>query len=169
MKKHIPLLTILAMTALMSTACSISTLKPKPVTLKMGYLGTMALADDAVPDQFQICGQKVKDFHDTLKNGFQALASDSVPVTTPDIADSTLVIEDLKASCSGDEYFNGAIVTLEYKIKWIKRDKSEVARPGKVLAGSTSVKDALLKSVQNLYNDAIEFYFANYEAPAPAN
>ncbi|MFA5625433.1 MAG: hypothetical protein WC966_10345 [Bradymonadales bacterium] len=166
MKKSLMALTLAAF-AIVSTACGISALEPEPVALKMGYFGTMALVDEGVPNTFKACGKDVKEFRQTLKNGFKHIASEKVPITSPELADSVLKVDEIQVSCMGDQYFDGAVLKLDYKIRWIKRDGSEIARPGMSLAGAKDVKKALLTAVENMFNDSVVYYLEmNQVAPA---
>lgn len=167
MKKSLFFALCLAAFGIMTSACGISTLEPEPVALKMGYFGTMALVDEGVPNTFKACNEDVKNFRETLKNGFKHIASEKVPVTTPELADSVLRIDEVKVTCMGDQYFDGAVLKLDYKIRWVKKDGSEVARPGMSLAGASDVKGALLTAVENMFNDAVVYYLEKNEV-APA-
>ena len=161
MKKALLTLSTLAVAALSLNACAISELKPEPVPLKAADMAHFTVDNSAIADQFSVCGEKVKDFKATLRNGFNYAAhhGDNASVVSAEKAQSLLNIRSLDMSCIGQDKLKGYLITGKAEISWKIVNGAETIYPITVIGASEkSVEKALDALVGQLYNAAFSTY-----------
>lgn len=150
-----------ALIALSVSACGIKAVEPEPLALTGAHLGSMALEHTAIPNTLKICGEEVTDFKTSLRNGFNFIAGETIPITSPEEATSTLVLESLETTCLGDKFVDGNAITFRYNFTWKFKDGSTFSQSAVVIGASDgSVKDALINTIENMYNFAFSAYLS---------
>lgn len=165
MKKALLTLAALAGSAMLFNACAISELKPEPVPLQASDLAHFSVDNSAIADQFSVCGEKVKDFQATLRNGFNYAANfgDNAAVVNASKAQSTLNLRSLEMSCIGKDKLQGYIITAKAEVSWKIDNGAETIYPIVVYGASEkSVKNALLNLVSEMYNAAFSTYLTQH-------
>lgn len=161
MKKTIFLTAATALLGLSMNACGIKAVDPEPVPLTKAHLGDMALDITAIPSDFQVCGKKVSEFKQSMRNGFDYMASNGkvAAVVSPEQATSTLVFNSLETTCLGDGFVDGSVITFNFEFTWKFKDDSEFKQSAKIVGASTDgPKEALRIGIQNMYNYAFSSY-----------
>ncbi len=165
MKKSILALAALAGSALLFNSCAISEMKPEPVPLKAADMAHFTVDNSAIADQLNVCGEKVKDFQATLRNGFNYAANfgDNAAVVSAAKAQSTLVLRSLEMTCIGTDKLNGYVITGKADVSWKIDNGAETIYPVVVYGASEkSVEKALNNLVSQLYNAAFTTYLTNH-------
>lgn len=163
MKKTLLSVVIAAMTAMCMNACSISALKPEPIPLATTDLAHFTIDNSAIAAEGSVCGEKYKQFNETLRNGFNHAANigENASVVNTNIAQSQLTIRSLDMSCLGKDKFSGYIITGNVVYSWKTADGPETVWSAKVVSGAKSVEKALDKLVADIFNNAFGTYIAN--------
>lgn len=160
MKKFLTLAAT-ALVAFSVSACSIKAVEPEPVPLSGAHLGKMALEHTAIPNTLNICGEEVSDFKTSLRNGFHYIAGETIPITTPEEATSTLYIDSLETTCLSDKFVNGSVITFKYSFTWKFKDGSAFSQSAVIPGASEGgVEDALIDAIENMYNFAFSAYLS---------
>ena len=165
MKKSLLALAALAGSALLMNACAISEMKPQPVPLKASDMAHFSVDNSAIADQLAICGEKVKDFQATLRNGFNYAANfgDNAAVVNANKVQSTLVLRTLEMTCLGEDKVQGYIITGKADVSWKIDNGPETIYPVVVYGASEkSVEKALNNLVAELYNAAFSTYLTQH-------
>jgi hypothetical protein len=150
-----------ALIALSVSACGIKAVEPQPVPLTGAHLGKMALEHTAIPNTLTVCGEEVTDFKTSLRNGFNYMAGEIVPITSPEEATSTLYIESLETTCLSDKFVDGSVITFKYNFTWKFKDGSTFSQSAVIPGASEDgVKDALIDAIENMYNFAFSAYLS---------
>ena len=167
MKKSLLAFLMTSLLAFSVSACGISTLEPEPVPLsqKTAPFGKqVALDETAVPSTFDLCGKEVTNFKESIRNGFKHIAGPedgTITVTSAEQAISTLRIDSLEASCLGDKFVEGAVVTFKFRFTWKFKDGSEFSQETTIAGGSEGgPKKALKQAIENMYNFALSAYLS---------
>ncbi len=161
MKKILLTVALTSLMAFSVSGCGIKALEPEPVPLSGQHLGKMALEHTAIANTLNVCGKDVADFKTTLRNGFNYIAGEIVPITSPEEATSTLRLDSLEVSCLGDKFLKGNVITFKFKFTWLFKDGSEFSQTATITGASEgSVKDALADAVEGLYNFAFSAYLS---------
>lgn len=161
MKKSLMTLSAIAVAALSLNACAISELKPEPVPLKAADMANFTVNNDGVADEFSVCGEKVKAFKATLRNGFNYAAhhGDNANVVSAEKSQAMLSIRSLELSCIGQDKLKGYIITGKSEISWKIDNGAETIYPVTVIGASEkSVEKALDALVGQLYNASFSTY-----------
>ena len=157
-------LSAIAVAALSLNACAISELKPEPVPLKAADMANFTVNNDGVADEFSVCGEKVKAFKATLRNGFNYAAhhGDNANVVSAEKSQAMLSIRSLELSCIGKDKLKGYIITGKVEYSWKTDQGPETIWTATVVAGSEkSVEKALGKLVADIYDHAFSTYVTN--------
>lgn len=165
MKKTLLTLSALAAAALSINACAISELKPEPVPLKAADLAHFTVDNSAVQDQLSVCGEKVKDFKATLRNGFNYAAhhGEDASVVSADKVQSLLTIRSIEMTCIGQDKVDGYVITGKADVSWKIDNGAETIYPITVIGASEkSVEKALDALVSQLYNAAFSTYLTSH-------
>ena len=165
MKKTILTLAAIATLGLGLSACSISAVEPEPIPLSKAHFGKMALDHTAISNTLNLCGTEVKDFKESLRNGFNYIAGKEIPIVSPEEATSVLVLDSLDATCIGSNYLKGNIVTFKFSFTWkfqngMKNQGVDVTVSG---ASESSVKKALIAAIENMYNYTLSAHLSNLD------
>ena len=164
MKKALLSLAAISLTALSLNACSISALKPEPVPLAATDLAHFANDNSAIPAEGSICGEKYKQFNETLRNGFNYAANsgENASVVSANIAQSQLTIRSLEMSCLGKDKFSGYIITGNVAYSWKTDNGPETIYTATIVSGSEkSVEKALGELVADIFDNAFSSYVIN--------
>lgn len=165
MKKSLLAVAALAGSAMLFNACAISEMKPEPVPLKAADMAHFTVDNSAIADQFTVCGEKVKDFQATLRNGFNYAANhgDNAAVVNASKAQGMLNLRSLEMECIGQDKLNGYIITGKASISWKIDNGAETIYPLVVYGASEkSVEKALNNLVTQVYNAAFTTYLTNH-------
>jgi hypothetical protein len=161
MKKTILLTAATVFLGLSMNACGIKAVDPEPIPLTKAHLGEMALDITSIPNDFQVCGKKVSEFKQSMRNGFDYMASNGkvASVVSPEQATSTLIIDSLETTCLGDGFVDGSVIIFNFEFTWKFKDGSEFKQGTKLVGASTDGPKAALRiGIQNMYNYAFSSY-----------
>ena len=167
MKKTLLSLAAVAIAALSLNACSISALKPEPVPLAASDTAHFVIDNSAIPAEGSVCGEKYKQFNETLRNGFNyaANAGENASVVNDSISQSKLAIKSIDMSCIGKDKVKGYIISAKVQYSWKIADGPETIWDANVVGASQgSVEKALGNLVADMYNVIFTNYINNSAA-----
>ena len=163
MKKTILFTAATALLGLSLNACGIKAVDPEPIPLTKAHLGEMALDITAIPNDFQVCGKAVSEFKQSMRNGFDYMASNGkvAAIVSPEQATSTLIFNSLQTTCLSDGFVDGSVIIFDFEFVWKHKDGSEFKQATKLVGASTDgPKEALRIGIQNIYNYAFSSYLS---------
>lgn len=164
MKKTLLSLAAISLTALSLNACSISALNPEPVPLAASDMAHFTIDNSAIPAEGSVCGEKYKQFNETLRNGFNYAANsgENASVVSANIAQSQLTLRSLEMTCLGKDKFAGYIITGNVSYSWKTDNGPETIWTATIVSGSEkSVEKALGNLVADIYDHAFSTYVTN--------